>query len=610
MSRAFAFATLLSLLFYGCSCDEDPAGGNDTGGVGTNDGTTGGGDGSTGARDGGFDPDGNPINPDATGGDSGLGPSDLGFDSDGNPIEPDGATGDDSGVGPSDLGFDSDGNAIEPDSGPAGGDSGPVGADASRDGGALEEPLSRFCTGMGSVVVVGEGGACAGEIAENTFRFALCACRGVEVQSNLELDAFDSTRGAYGASLPGGGTNIIADGHLGLNSALNMTGKLTVMGSGFIGGGGITVGPQSLVSANLYAAGPANQPNADTTVGRNALIGGNITGRYVVVGDLYIPAGATFPQTTVMGQVIRRAVPRTTPCPCAASEILNIAALTTYGRTHNDNDETMAVTSTTWANDMGPDRLELPCGRFYLTRVIHSGSLTIRALDRTVLYVDGDFMIGGNFNLELAPGAELDLFVRGSLTVGAAARFGSQAEPSAVRTYVGGTSTITLSASAIFGGNLYAPRAHVVFSASSNLYGSLFAKSVEFAGSANVHYDSAIRTASQTCEEPVDGGPGVDAGRDGGVVGDTGIRDTGIRDTGLAGDGGFRDATPDSGINADTGIRPDTGVPPDSGVPQCTGCFQCGDQSCINGQCAPCRDDFDCCAPYVCNGMGQCVLPI
>ncbi|MCK6550614.1 hypothetical protein L6R52_32550, partial [Myxococcota bacterium] len=468
------------------------------------------------------------------GGDSGvfLDPDGNFIDGDGNFIEVDGASSihDDAGTSGDDDG------AVTIGDGAIGGDGGLTPGD---DGGSpLEEPLSSFCSGEGSVVIVGASGECAGELAEETFQFAVCACDTITAQSTLTLDAFDSTRGTYGSTLAMGGVNILDDGHLGTNGPLMMPGKLTVHGTAFIGGGGLAVGSQSLVTSTVYANGDAVQGNSSTTLGRNAFFNGDVSGRFEIAGDLHVPPGATISQGTLDrlgGSVVRTMIPAVRPCPCAESELLDIGALTEFGRTHNDNAVTRVLTSTTWENGEGPSMITLPCGRYYVTRIVTPSQLVIRAEGRTVLFVDGDMTIGGSFNLELADGAEVDLFIKGSLSVGASARFGTPSAPSKVRTYVGGAGQIVLSASAVFGGNLYAPRADVIFDASADLYGALFARTADFSGSASIHFDSAIRSAGDSCEMP-------DAGTDGGVG--------------------------DAGTPTDAGTPPtDAGTPSDAGTP-------------------------------------------
>jgi len=445
------------------------------------------------------------------------------------------------------------------------------GSTTATDGGdPLQQPLPEFCRGMGTVVGVGGNGACAGDLAAQTFQMAVCACETIDVQSNLEIDAFDSRVGPYG------GANVVADGHLGLNRGLDMDGKLTVRGNTYAAGGGFSVGSQSEVTGTLYSGGDAVQDRSSTSIGRNAFVDGDVTGRYDITGDLHVPAGAMIDNATqIGGATIREMIPSTPPCPCDDADILDVGAITRFGRTHNDNGR--VLTSTAYENG-GPGTLRLPCGRYYLTRVQQPGSLNIIAEGRTVLFIDGDLAIGGGFDLSLADDAEVDLFVNGSLSIGASARLGDQAHPSKVRTYVGGTSTIALSASTVFGGNLYAPRARVTFAASSTLYGALFARHASFGGSASVHFDRAVRAAGDTCDDPM-----MSGGDAGPAVGDGG----GATGSDAGGAGGADASSGDSGAGA-----------------MCTGCFTADQTPNI---CGPCDSDLDCCAPLVCLG-GACML--
>lgn len=468
--------------------------------------------------------------------------------------------------GSGDSGLDGDGNPI------GGGDGATLGDGSFTDGNPLEVPLSEFCSGRGSVVIVGGGDICAGEIAQDTFQFGLCACETIRVGSNLSLDAFDSSRGTYGAALAGGGTNVLHDGNLGINGTLTAEGKVDLLGSAFVSGGGFSAGPQSRVTRNLYANGDAVQANSSSSVGRNMYVNGDVTGAFTITGDLYVPEGASVANQTSYAQLVRGPIPPVVPCPCAENQILDIAALTNWARTHNDNAVRNVITATAWENG-GPSNITLPCGRYYITRINQgSGGLTIRAEGRTVLYVDGDLQVAGQMNLEIAPGAEIDLFVAGDLGVGASLRFGDATQPSAVRTYSAGTGTLALAASSVFGGNLYAPRAHVDFGAAATIYGALFARSVQFQGSADVHFDSAVRRAGEACEPP----PTPDAG------------------------------VPD--VGAPDGGAPDLG-PPDAGPVECVdGCGCGGGLGCVEDVCAPCASDLDCCAPSVCGANGQCLI--
>lgn len=541
------------------------------------------GDDVPGGGDTGFDGDGNVL----PGADAGP-RADSGRDNDGNVLP-----GNDGGPG-TDTGFDNDGNVLPGNDG--GLDGGPT------DGNPLEVPLSEFCSGSGAVVIVGGGDLCAGDVAEETFRFGLCTCQSAEVGSQLTMDAFDSSLGPYGSTSTGGVQNILNDGNLGINATLNTSGKVDILGSAYVGGGGFAVGASSSISRNVFANGNANQANSSSSVGRNMYVNGNVSGRFDISGNLYVPEGATVSnQTNVTGQTVRGPVTVPTPCPCEPNQILDVAGLTAWARDHNDNEVEDVITSTSWENG-GPTNITLPCGRYYITSINQGNSgLRIRAEGRTVLYVDGDVTVG-QFNLELAPGAEIDLFIAGNLSVGASLSFGSAAQPTSVRTYSSGTATIAISGSSLWGGNFYAPRAHVSFGGSPTLYGALFARSVFFQSAATIHFDSAVRRAGQTCEPPppdggvVDGGPELDGGPDL----DGGAPDGADQDGGVGPDANIDAGTPDTGVDAG---------PPDTGVTQCDeGCGCGGGLGCVENICAPCQDDSDCCAPFVCSASGQCII--
>ncbi|MBN2359644.1 MAG: hypothetical protein JXR83_09315 [Deltaproteobacteria bacterium] len=454
---------------------------------------------------------------------------------------------------------------------------------AASDGDPLVQPLPDFCSGTGTVVSIGSEGICAGDLAADTFRFALCACQSISVQGQLVLDAYDSSLGAYG------GSNVVDDGQLGLNQGdLVFDSQLSVRGSVFSGGGGVVFGPGSSVTQNLYAYGNVGMygTGSHAEINRNAFVNGDVANRITIGGDLTVPASATV-SATVNGTIVQAPVPQILPCPCAANQILDIAGLTTWAATHNDNDA-YAVEDAGGGGDAGfrldpalyetggPAVLRLPCGRFYLTRIDQGeSSLDIVVADRTVLFVGGD-LLAHRFSITVDNGGELDLFVAGDLVIGAAADFGAPDKPSSVRTYVAGN--LSFQASSTFAGNVYAPNADIVFGANASLYGSLMVRSVTFEAAADIHFDTAIRRAGESCEEPV---------TDGGVV----TTDGGV----VTADGGGGDA----------------------GAGGCTLCgFECGWLACLiepghsTGVCGECRTDLDCCAPLLCDtATGNCFYP-
>lgn len=467
----------------------------------------------------------------------------------------------------------------------------------------LVQPLPDFCAGSGAVVSFGEDNICSGDLATQTFRFGLCACDTFTTSAQLTVDSFDSSLGAYGDQTPGD------DGNIGINNGpLNLSRKITIQGSGFIGGGGLRMASQSLISQNLSAYGDVTLTNGNASVGRNAFINGDLGTGMTIQGDLYQPVGSVN-SGTVQGSVVNQPIPNTMPCPCGEDQLLDVAGLTAWAETHNDNatfafddaGSAIALDPTLYESG-GPDVLRLPCGRFYLSSVNQSsGALDIIVTSRAVLFINGDLSTS-RFSITVQDGGELDIFVAGDVSISAAADFGSAATPSLVRTYIGGN--VALQASANFSGNIYAPHADINFGAAGEIYGSLFVNTATFGAAARIHFDSAIRHAADNCVDVTlpDGGMLVDSGSNpDSAVSDAALSDTTSTDL----------FTPPVDASMPDVVQPDAAEDNTcSGV--CS--FECGVEACIIegaiGHCGACRNDLDCCAPMLCEpNSGVCYYP-
>jgi hypothetical protein len=553
-----------------------------------------------------------------------------------------------------------------------GGGNGDGGSGTSEDAGdPLEQELPDFCAGSGTVVNVGAGSTCAGDLAEETFRYAICTCENFDVESQLTVYSFDSTEG--GPTSNPGDPQWRQDGHVGVNvgpwqsydqggdpTTLN---KIEINGNVFIGPnvdmggdpdpgtGGLRPGSSSLVSGTLYTDGPGYAgSNSDLTVGGDVFVNGPITNDYDVGGDCYTPDCAAADNTfSGGGQCIETPIPTVLPCPCEDADILDIAGIIAWAAdpANNDNENlvgdggvlTLAdLDNATTGADGGQTTGGVQCGRYYIGSVTPGENLNLHVAGRVVLFIDDDLDVGG-VNITVEEGAELDIFVTGLLTVGSSASFGSQDQPSSVRSYLAGTGDIVLSGSAGFAGNIYAPRADVQTGGSVNIYGAIFANTINFQSNTTIFFDSAIRSAGDVCDVPepgVDGGVPVGAdggtpvGADGGVVPpadagpppDAGFDDAGnpipLPDAGPPPDSG---PAPDAGPPPDSGPAPDAGPPPDSGpapdagpVDECTDkcSFDCpNSQACFEdpggNTCGACATSLDCCPPFTCAG-GQCVI--
>ena len=159
----------------------------------------------------------------------------------------------------------------------------------------------------------------------------------------------------------------------------------------------------------------------------------------------------------------------------------------------------MPVDATALAHPTAPVALDLPCGRFFFSEVGSGQPITLRVSGKTAVFVGGDLDAASGFDVELGPGAELDLFVEGALANLASFSLGSPAAPGQARVYVHGASNLTLPAGARFAGNLYAPNASLVLSGQAEVFGSVFVRSLNSSGALTIHFDDAVARAGSAC---------------------------------------------------------------------------------------------------------------
>lgn len=379
-------------------------------------------------------------------------------------------------------------------------DAGSVGSSADAggpDGGAPPDDWEAYCAGRGPPIVVRDADTdsqvCSGRLAERTFRHALCTCEGLALGASFETDAFHGTSGAY---QPGG-----TGGDVGVNGALSANDSVSVGGSLSIGGaGGAQLGQMFRVGEALHCSGPLTGNPGLATVAGDARVRGDIAlPAFSVGGVLTVPPGHVLGPVQA-AEVRREPVDLVLPCACDAASQVDVSGLIARHVLDNDN-AAIGLDATAMEDIEGERALELPCGRFLLTRITGTGraSLTIRA--RTALFVEDIIDLGEGLSVDvLAPG-ELDLFLGGSVAVAGPLSLGSTAAPSRVRVYVAGSNVLALSAGSIVAGNLYAPRAALSLSGGAEVFGSVFVRHVEAAGPLRLHYDADIRDAGAACTD-------------------------------------------------------------------------------------------------------------
>jgi hypothetical protein len=242
-----------------------------------------------------------------------------------------------------------------------------------------------------------------------------------------------------------------------------------------------------------------------------------------------------------LGGTVRESLEVALPCACADQDLIDVGGIVNGGLALNDNAR-IGLALDALQSDSSATDLTLSCGRFALRGIGATTAATVRVNGRVLLFVDGDVDLSRNFSLLLAPGAQLDWFIRGNFSVSGEALLGDETRPGAIRIYVLGNKDIALPGTARFSANVYAPRAKLLVGALGDVYGAVFGAVVTSLGPLLSHYDRAVR--------------------------------------------------PDE----DCGIRPAS----------CSSCEQCGTASaCVASTCAPCTSDRDCCFPLACE-TGTC----
>jgi hypothetical protein len=348
-----------------------------------------------------------------------------------------------------------------------------------------------FCAGAGPPVLV--GGTCTGTLSERYFSRAACACGGLNLASDLVTDRFDSRVGPWVAGGAGGDVGVVG--------GLSADGLLRVGGSLIVSGGGLAGGPTVSVGGDLAVGGAVGRPGTAVRVGGSARIAGDVAvASLAVAGTLTAPAGATLsPGVTADGGVMAGAVEVAAPCRCAASDAaLDVAAVVAQHRATND-DAAIGLAPDALSAVDGARTLALPCGRFYLERIQGSGTVTLRAQGRAALFVGAGISLAGALAVELDPGAELDLFVAGSVNLPATLRLGDTARPSALRVWLAAPGAIGVPAGALWSANLYAPAADLAVGGPLDLYGAVMVGHVVVSAPLSIHYDRAIASAADRC---------------------------------------------------------------------------------------------------------------
>lgn len=405
------------------------------------------------------------------------------------------------------------------------------------DGGAAGESC-----GKSPVVAVSQYPTCTNRLAASVFSNALCSCHDLQVGASLTTRGFDSSAGPYREGAPGGtGAAVGVDG----NVTVGLAGATLDVGGSFSSAGTLPLQITGTlqVAGDYFAAGSVSVSGL-TSVTRNAWLGGTFSslGPLTVGGDLHHADNVTAASVSV-GSSERDPVVVAPPCPCRDDELVPIAALVDAAKARNDNAR-LGVLSTGFIQVPAGSEWNLPCGQVYLSQIAGVGSLTVHVTGMAALFIDGSINLVGGLAFDLAPGAEIDVFVKGDLAVQGPLVLAGQDRPAAGRMWVNGILLFPLSNPWV--GNLYAPHSYVGTATEPQIWGSIVAGDLNGGTHAAVVFDRAIMHAS-ACTAP----------------------------------------------------EPPAGL--------CARCSWCtGGAACMDGLCGSCQSDADCCSLSACSSNGQC----
>jgi hypothetical protein len=381
----------------------------------------------------------------------------------------------------------------------------------------VEAPATAACAAPGPPIqlVDGSQSACAGALAAQIGRYALCACNDLVLAGNFLVGAFGTPSGSGGPPPPPGGPPPPAnpwpgshpvDGLLahsffaavGTDGALRVPGHWDVPGS-FIsaGTGDVVLGTGGHVLGNAHLAGNVHVSSSYWITG-DGYLSGDVSGGLVVGATLHAPADATVATSVQAKSTKREPVSVAPPCGCASGPAFDVGAAVAARRAKNAN--AFLPFSDDLLDDLETAQsVDWPCGEYYLD-TIHTGdagALELRVHGHVGIFVAGDVRLGNTLSVTLDEGATLDLVVGGSFYATGRV-FGSPQTPASTRLWVG-SSTVSLPDQIQFGAFVYAPAA--VFSAGQglSLSGSLFVGTLSVGGDVHISYDPALTQAGGVC---------------------------------------------------------------------------------------------------------------
>ncbi len=370
----------------------------------------------------------------------------------------------------------------------------------------------------------GETDQCTGDLADSTFMWALCTCGDLTTEDEFLTDGFNSTSGPY---QPGG-----LGGGVGVNGEFATESEAEIWGALHVGEPSpVHIGDETDIRQQLHA-GDDFEAGDTCTVGDDAYIAGDIIGSGLdVSATLYSPDDADRDGGINYGDLVEQPVTVDPPCACDDDDQIPIQNIVAAAESPNNDNALIGLDEDLMTGGDTPERVDLPCGEYYLSEIDADGDVTIVADGKVVLHIDGDIDLEGELTITPGPTGELDVFVAGNIHSDTGFTLGSPNYPASTRLYLGGEDGMTLSGESQIGANIYAVPGMLMIEDSLDMYGALYATDAVFESELFIHYDRHVLQSGQACPDPDDDDDG-DNGDDDNGDDDNGDDDNGDDDNG------------------------------------------------------------------------------
>jgi hypothetical protein len=142
------------------------------------------------------------------------------------------------------------------------------------------------------------------------------------------------------------------------------------------------------------------------------------------------------------------------------------------------------------------NNLTLAGGDWQATSISLAANRTLTITGNVRLYVTGNTSLSGNARINIAPGARLEVYCAGSISLAGNGVVNSNRPEDNQWHGLSTCSSATIAGNGAFVGTLYAPHAALTVGGNGEVQGAVVANSIVFSGNANLHYDEALRNIS------------------------------------------------------------------------------------------------------------------